>query len=258
MIQRGFTLIELLVVISIIALLIAILLPALQSAREASIRVECASNLRQCGIVFTSYATEQRGKYPEGEPADGPANKFASNSTFYEGTSLSYNLAEQLKPYVQSDLAWECPAIRQATGMFDLANVRDQSYATYLYLPGVAAPDFAPGDNYDPLNSNPISLDDPNALSSRVKMQDIAWSNALLPSGRKPWVANHGRGEAINEYGPTNPAGWLRPVNDRGDLDGINALYYDSHVSWTIVSDLVDVGRRSVTQPTARTWSVLP
>lgn len=57
---RGFTLIELLVVISIIALLISILLPALQGAREAARGVQCLSNQRQLAVAFNTYATDDR------------------------------------------------------------------------------------------------------------------------------------------------------------------------------------------------------
>lgn len=53
--RRGFSLIELLVVISIVALLVAILLPALSNAREQAYRIQCASNLRQMGISLMLY-----------------------------------------------------------------------------------------------------------------------------------------------------------------------------------------------------------
>lgn len=62
--RYGFTLIELLVVISIIALIISILLPALQNAREQGKRIRCASNMRQTVVALLMYAGDEKGWFP--------------------------------------------------------------------------------------------------------------------------------------------------------------------------------------------------
>ena len=77
---RAFTLIELLVVISIIALLIGILLPALGAAREAGRSAVCLSNLRQAGIGMATYGSESKDYYPG-------ANTSGAHMAFGEGLS---------------------------------------------------------------------------------------------------------------------------------------------------------------------------
>jgi prepilin-type N-terminal cleavage/methylation domain-containing protein/prepilin-type processing-associated H-X9-DG protein len=62
--QRAFTLIELLVVIAIIAILAAMLLPALSRAKESSRRISCTNNLRQLGLASTIYLGDNQGTFP--------------------------------------------------------------------------------------------------------------------------------------------------------------------------------------------------
>jgi prepilin-type N-terminal cleavage/methylation domain-containing protein/prepilin-type processing-associated H-X9-DG protein len=86
--KHAFTLIELLVVIAIVAILAALLLPALASAREAGRKASCLSNLRQIGIAIHSYAADFEGKIPYGPKAP----PFTSPADFYPSTGAPTSL----------------------------------------------------------------------------------------------------------------------------------------------------------------------
>jgi len=96
-VRRGFTLIELLVVIAIIGVLIALLLPAVQSAREAARRSQCVNNLKQIGLAFHNYLSNNTDTVPPGQ-IDGVQNfsaqarllPFLEQTTIYN--ALNWNL----------------------------------------------------------------------------------------------------------------------------------------------------------------------
>lgn len=72
--RQGFTLIELLVVISIIALLIALVLPVLRSAREAARTAGCLNNQRQIGVAMHVYAADHQDRLPPSMTCNSPSN----------------------------------------------------------------------------------------------------------------------------------------------------------------------------------------
>ncbi len=90
--RSAFTLIELLVVISIIALLVAILLPALQGARKAGENVQCLSNMKQMGVAGASYSSDNKDSYPTHEFG-------ASGATYPIRTTWDWGLA----PYLSAE-----------------------------------------------------------------------------------------------------------------------------------------------------------
>ncbi len=85
--NRGFSLVELLVVIGIIAVMAAILLPAIQSAREAARRTQCQNNLKQLGIAVGTFSTS-KGHYPRGsvvKPDLPTQQQFGADGVFKNG-----------------------------------------------------------------------------------------------------------------------------------------------------------------------------
>ncbi len=127
--HRGFTLIELLVVIAVIGVLVALLLPAVQAAREAARRVQCTNNLRQIGLALHNYV-QAHGPLPPG---------YVSNwdTVFLRETGPGWGWASMILPFLeQNPIAAQIDSRR---------NIQDPAHATVRVVP--IAVYLCPSDN---------------------------------------------------------------------------------------------------------------
>ncbi len=228
----GFTLLELLVVISIIALLIAILMPALSGAREAARRVECAARARQYTTAMHLFATDQRGQV---------ILAYGDSKQFNYHVNSVINTTQQLGPwaflfiddYITDPRALTCPSSREP----DLTPLVDQPQGQGNQWPIVwsgsggigkrttrTAYGVRPMDslnasfanhttNLAPLPrrnladySNKAVVSDIVSRPQRVDQRHVTGVNASLGDGSTRWVDRAAFNANLAVLGPFNPA----------------------------------------------------
>ena len=111
----GFTLIELLVVIAIIGVLIALLLPAVQSAREAARRAQCTNNMKQIGLALHNYH-DSHGSFPLGGVQRGFSWNGQSNCLNWRALTLPYMEQEPLHDAINFEVTITDNAVDGAAG----------------------------------------------------------------------------------------------------------------------------------------------
>ena len=122
---RGFTLVELLVVIAIIATLIGLLLPAVQTAREAARRSACSNNLKQLGLGTLTYVSAKNNQLPPGSPQ----KTGATSNVAYHG------LFSYLLPYIEQKAVWDSLSLDKSPKL--------ETTARYAVIPAYVCPSWS-------------------------------------------------------------------------------------------------------------------
>jgi prepilin-type N-terminal cleavage/methylation domain-containing protein/prepilin-type processing-associated H-X9-DG protein len=247
--HRAFTLIELLVVIGIIAVLLGILLPAVEHVRHQGYIDKCASNLRQIGMAVSMYANENQGNYPR--TLYDPAMPLTT------GTGIN------------------APDPFQAGG----PAVNDLTAAPFLLLRAEHLPTEIFICPYNDDTNYTVDMADPSKQSNFTD-----WKKNLAYSFANPYppvavanagyrLTNHLRGDfavaadlnpGVTQYANVTVAqiNGSNRVNEQAnsrnhEQDGQNVLYADGHVSWEKTC-LVGIAQDNIYTNQANLWDNVP
>jgi prepilin-type N-terminal cleavage/methylation domain-containing protein/prepilin-type processing-associated H-X9-DG protein len=230
--RKGFTLVELLVVIGIIALLISILLPSLNRARETANRVKCGSNMRQIGQAIQLYANENKGNYPRtyynpASPATGlydATNGSATADPFNPlGTANDVCRAMFLLIRTQ-DITPEvfiCPSSNDEKDTYGNAAGESAQWKVTFSKP----------NNLSYSMANPYP--DTNAVNNSYKLNSTTGAEFAIAADKNPEGTPGGTYDVTAATTPTSATSFMQKANSPNHQgQGENVLYGDGHAEF--------------------------
>jgi prepilin-type N-terminal cleavage/methylation domain-containing protein len=195
--QRGFTLVELLVVIAIIGVLVALLMPAIQSAREASRRSQCQNNLKQIGIGIHNFHDAKKKVPASGRPTAASTVRIGSlvfllpyieRSDLWDLYDQNVNWSDPKNVPVTSKriAVYECPS--SATNRAIMDHSVDGAGPGVPWVPLVALSDYGTSLGVDPRLPSVVAAAYPNYYTQAGidPVLTIQGSSALASTAAKP------------------------------------------------------------------------